>query len=191
MWNGNNNNFDEVAKYLNEELKKGRTQKDIEINDFNVTNRTIEKRLNRRGYKKINNQYIKNIEKDKNVLNIHNINKHITSVITDKKNIDEKSITTVINDKNIKEKMLELVNNYDKILKIIEQYDKKYECEYDKIYTGITIEVPIETVKDFRTTVRINNIIWNQFNDFCNNNKQFTKRDLLSMALKEYMENHK
>ena len=60
MWNNDINNIEEVVIYLNSELSKGRTQKDIEINDFKVNERVIAKRLISRGYKKIDNQYIKN-----------------------------------------------------------------------------------------------------------------------------------
>ena len=48
----------ELVNYINIELNKGRTLKDIEINDFKVNDRVIAKRLSRKGYKRINNQYI-------------------------------------------------------------------------------------------------------------------------------------
>ena len=174
MWNGDINNIEEVALYLNNELLKGRKQKEIEINDFKVNERVIAKRLVSKGYKKIDNQYIK-------------YDNSITKVIKEEKIEYDNSITPVINQKEIQGKIIGLAQNYDKILKIIQEYDKKYDKEYD----GITIELPIETIRDFRTSIRVNNVIWEQFNEFTNNYKEFTKRDLLSMALKEYMENHK
>lgn len=174
MWNGDINNIEEVALYLNNELSKGRRQKEIEINDFKVNERVISKRLVSKGYKKIDNQYIK-------------YDNNNTKVIKKEKIEYDNSITPVINQKEIQGKIICLAQNYDKILKIIQEYDKKYDKEYD----GITIELPIETIRDFRTSIRVNNVIWEQFNEFANNYKEFTKRDLLSMALKEYMENHK
>lgn len=174
MWNGDINNIEEVVLYLNNELLKGRKQKEIEINDFKVNERVIAKRLVNKGYKKIDNQYKK-------------YDKSITPVIKEEKIEYDKSITPVINQKEIQGKIIGLAQNYDKILKLIQEYDKKYDEEYD----GITIELPIETIRDFRTSIRVNNVIWEQFNEFANNNKEFTKRDLLSMALKEYIENHK
>ena len=48
----------EVINYINLELSKGRTMKDIEETDFNVSKGVITKRLNRKGYKKIDNKFI-------------------------------------------------------------------------------------------------------------------------------------
>lgn len=174
MWNGDINNLEEVRDHLNRELSKGRKQKEIEINDFKVNERVIAKRLISKGYKKIENQYIK----------YDNIN---TVVIKEKTEEYDKGNTLVINKNEIQDKIIGLAKNYDKILKIIEEYDKQYDKEYD----GIIIELPIETIKDFRTSIRVNNVIWEQFNEFANNYKEFTKRDLLSMALKEYMDKYK
>lgn len=186
MFSGDYNNIEEVALYLNKELLRGRVQSDIEINDFKVKKGTISKRLNRKGYKKIEGQFVgydnnNTIVTDNKNSEYDNSN---TIVVIDNDNSD----TQVINEVNInKEKILGLVSNYDKIIKLIEEYDKKCVKEYD----NIEIELPIETIKDFRTSIRVNNIIWEQFNEFTNNHKEFTKRDLLSMALKEYIENHK
>lgn len=189
MWNGDINNIEEVALYLNNELSKGRRQKEIEINDFKVNERVIAKRLVSKGYKKIDNQYIKYDKNNTEVIKKEKIeyDNSITPVIEKEKIEYDNSITPVINQKEIQGKIIGLAQNYDKILKIIQEYDKKYDKEYD----GITIELPIETIRDFRTSIRVNNVIWEQFNEFANNYKEFTKRDLLSMALKEYMENHK
>lgn len=178
MWDGDINNIEEVVFYLNNELSKGRTQKEIEINDFKVNERVIAKRLTSRGYKKIDNQYIK----------YDNSN---TVVIEEGKKEYDNSKALVINQKEIQNKLIGLAQNYDKILKLIKEYDNKYDAQYDNEHKGIYIELPIETKTDFRATVRVNNVIWEQFSKFSNEHKEFTKRDLISMALKEYMNNHK
>lgn len=204
MWDGDIKDINKIALYINAELSKGRTQKDIEINDFKVNERVIEKKLKRRGYKKINNQYVlenlNNKEYDNsNTLATTKEPKVISRLQEDNKNKYDNNMTIVtedkydnsntlvINDINIKNNLLELAKNYNKILRIIERYDKEYDKEYD----SIVIELPVETIKDFRTSIRVNNIIWEQFNTFANEHKEFTKRDLLSQALKEYIENHK
>lgn len=189
MWNGDINNIEEVVFYLNSELSKGRTQKEIEINDFKVNERVIAKRLKSRGYKKIDNKYIKCDDSNTKVTEseVKKYDNDNTKVIKDNKREYDNSNTLVINQKEIQNKIIGLAQNYDKILKIIQEYDKEYDKEYD----GITVELPIETIKDFRTSIRVNNVVWEQFNEFANKNKEFTKRDLLSMALKEYMEKYK
>lgn len=200
MWYGDINNIDEVVNYLNNELAKGRTQKEIEINDFKVNERVIAKRLTSRGFKKIDNQYIKYDKSNTGVIKDNYLNGDISSVeyedsntlvIEAKKKEYDKSNTLVINQKEVQNKLIGLAQNYDKILKIIQEYDYKYDTQYDKEHEGIYIELPIETKTDFRATVRLNNVIWEQFSEFANNHKEFTKRDLLSMALKEYMDKYK
>ena len=178
MWNGDINNIEEVVTYLNNELSKGRTQKEIEINDFKVNERVIAKRLTSRGYKKVNNEYIK-YDNSNTIVSRPNINKY------------DDSNTIVINQKEIQNKLIGLAQNYDKILKIIQEYDYKYDDKYDNDKGGIFIELPIESKNDFRATIRVNNVIWEQFSEFANNHKEFTKRDLISMALKEYMDKYK
>lgn len=47
-----NMRLEEIIEYINAELLKGRTMKDIEENDFNVNERVITKRLARKNVKK-------------------------------------------------------------------------------------------------------------------------------------------
>lgn len=205
MWNGDINNIDEVISYLNDELSKGRTQKDIEINDFKVNERVIAKRLTSRGYKRINNQYIKydkgntgviNPSKNKyegnhtEVIKVNKDKREDGHTIVIKDEYDNNN-TLVINQKEVQNKLIGLAQNYDKLLEMIQAYDKKYDAQYDKEYDGITIELPIETKKEFRVTIRVNNVIWEQFTEFANAHKEFRKMDLLSSALKLYMEKYK
>lgn len=173
-----------MVLYINAELKKGRTQKDIENNDFGVKERVIAKKLNRRGYKKINNEWVCINEKSfsKNGENVSN-----------KREYDNNN-TLIIHDRKVLENLMSLSNNYDKIIKIINEYDNKCDnksySKYDNEYDGIEIKLPVETIKDFRTSIRINNVVWEQFDLFAEKHKEFTKRDLLSMALIEYIKNH-
>lgn len=196
MWYGDINNIDEVVIYLNNELSKGRTQKEIEINDFKVNERVIAKRLVSRGYKKIDNQYIKYNKIDNANLAVSNEkvkkceNSHTLVIEDDKKEYD-KSNTLVINKKEVQNKLIGLAQNYDKILEIIRAYDENDDAQYDKNNRNIVIHLPIETKADFRATIRVNNIVWEQFSEFANAHKEFTKRDLISMALSEYINNHK
>lgn len=57
-----NENIYRMVAYINSELSKGRTMIDIENNDFRVNERVIHKRLTRKGYRKVDNIYIKAID---------------------------------------------------------------------------------------------------------------------------------
>ncbi|RRH40358.1 hypothetical protein EGL86_19915, partial [Clostridioides difficile] len=47
----------------------------------------------------------------------------------------------------------------------------------------ISIDLPDQSIK--RTTVRINNTVWDMFNEFADKNKHYDKHDLLSQLLLE------
>ena len=175
--------YEEMAAYINMELERGRTMKDIENNDFKVNERVIAKRLKRRGYKKIGNKYVLqgDVKEGDDKVN-QPVIKH-DKVLTDR--ADDKKNQLVINDKNVMDKVYGLVKNYDRIMELLNSNDKVY----DKVYDGITIELPMS--EEYRTTIRINKVIYEQFDTFCTDNRTFTKKDLLSMALKEYMDKYK
>ena len=192
MWNGNLDDTEQVVLYINTQLKIGRSQKDVETMDFKVNQGVIKNRLTRRGYKKIDNQWVlQNFYEDSNTKVISNQYKgnesNNTKVIEPKQKGCDNDNTLVITDNKTKNNLINLAKNYNKIMAIVEQYDTKYDTKYD----NITIELPVETVKDFRTSIRINNVVWEQFNKFGEDHKEFTKRDLLSMALREFMEKYK
>lgn len=50
--------LEEVVNYINIELLKGRSMKDIEEKDFGVNERVITKRLGRKGVKKVDGQFV-------------------------------------------------------------------------------------------------------------------------------------
>lgn len=81
----------EVIDYVNMELSKGRTMKDIEECDFGVSKGVITKRLNRKNYRKIDNTFIfdeniKNTTKkttkiiQKKIQKYYNLNQAMTSL---------------------------------------------------------------------------------------------------------------
>lgn len=57
-----------------------------------------------------------------------------------------------------------------------------------EIVEGIRIDLPDANIK--RTTIRINEKIWDEFNKFVEDNRPIDKHDLMGMALKEYMEKY-
>ncbi len=56
------------------------------------------------------------------------------------------------------------------------------------INTGIKIDLADN--ENTRTTIRINKTIWEEFDAFCEKNKEFNKQDLMAQALKEFMKKH-
>lgn len=92
--------------------------KDIEINDFKVNDRVIVKRLNRKGYKRVGNEFIKVIKKD--------IQKDNKVILNKKKKINFNRKTKVIQkyNKDINElKLLELIELLELLKSLIEDYE--------------------------------------------------------------------
>lgn len=58
----------EVVIYINKELVKGRTMKEIEEVDFHVNKGVIQKRIQRKGYRKVESEFIL-MKKDDNTIN--------------------------------------------------------------------------------------------------------------------------
>lgn len=84
----------------------------------------------------------------------------------------------------------EIINNSDVLLEMIQAFKLKLnEAPADNKY--IIIELPYEEEKDFRKTYRVNKVIAKQFEDFCNEHKEYTVKDLLSQSLKEFMDKYR
>lgn len=185
--------IDQLSEFVNKELLQGESLVGI-AKKIAVNESSIRKKLNKAGYKRIDNQFkiVDNEQYEESKRIVRNV--QAKPPIANKKDIQENR--DIIIPKDIKENIIGLASNYDRIMKMLKQYegeyDKKYEDEYDGEYdNSITIELPIETKKDYRATTRVNNVIWEQFGTFCDDNKTYTKRDLVSMALKQYMDKYR
>lgn len=91
-----------------------------------------------------------------------------------------------------KENMINLVNQYDKLQEMINWFNTKDDIDNTNVIevtTGIKIDLPEAPIK--RTTIRVNEKVWNDFLDLADANSEFDKHSLLSMAIKEYVEKYK
>jgi len=176
--------IEQLVKYVNLELKKNSNLSVNKLCDnLEIKRSTLKTRLHKEKYFFDTNN--RSYEKDKAAIAINDSMKDVIKNDDTNKN---KDIST--NDDNdmtfshqIKSNLIELAKNYDKIMTLIDS-DKNMN-------DGITIELPVETKDNYRTTIRINNVVWENFKEFCVQNKMFTQRDLLSMALTEYVNKYK
>ena len=186
----NEEKIEDIVAYINQELSKGRTQRDIEEQDFNVVERTIAKRLNRRHYKKKDNVWYLAGEAPVVVATKKVVPKAPAKVTA------PSSMGYVIEDEDSFEKMLGLIAHYKEIIAMADEWDKRCGKEYhstnssDSEVPDIKIELPLEQESNFKTSIRVNQVVWAKFNTFAEKNKIYKKMDLISMALKEYMERY-
>lgn len=191
MISWNNNNIDGVVEYINNELAKGRQQRLIEEQDFGVNEKVIVNRLKRRGYNKVDGRWVLGNPVKKEVSNTNVL--HTSPVVKQPVIVEPAKMGYVLDDKEALNKILSLANNHDRIIKLLDMYDKQYDglSPLDFNDKDIVITLPTETKKDFRTSIRVNHIAWENFSEFCDKNiKAGSKKELLSMALIEYIKNH-
>lgn len=174
--------FYEIVNYINRELKSGRSMKDIEINDFKVNDRVIVKRLNRKGYKRVGNEFIKTITND--------IQKDNKIILNKKKKINFNRKTEVIQkyNKDINElKLLELIELLEPIKSLIEDYERN-----KNIIEVNSIELkPKAITKVKQKLFKIDVDILEKWEEFVLNHKEFKVQQLISLALEEFIEKYK
>ena len=163
--------IEDLVIYINSELDKNRTMKDIEKNDFKVNERVISKRLIRRGYKKINNRYELI---DNNRITRKNNNESCNNKVDDigiyLSKIDINALT-------------ELINLREDIKKVIQEYNRSKDI--------INIE-PVELKPKAVTEVKqklfkVDTNVLDHWERFIKKHKEFKVQSLISLALEEFL----
>lgn len=179
----------EQVQYINDKLREGysltKISKELGIGRSTITDRF--KKINYT-YSKENNSYIYNdsVTDVESVVRSVKAKEDITiNEIDDKFNNDSVTDVTLINDQVVQSNLINLSNEYQTLIEMIELYKKNSNI----LSTQIVID--LETSDNTLTTLRVNTDVLRQFNQFVEENKQYKKVDLVSMALKEYMSNHK
>lgn len=103
----------DVVEYINSQLRDGRTMKDIEEKDFGENKGVIQKRLNRKGYIKNNNQFIsaKNNTKNKIQEQKDNNTNDNTKIIHDEEKETTRKTTKIIQRKPSNEEGKKVFSN--------------------------------------------------------------------------------
>ena len=164
--------IDQVNKYLKEGNSVVEIRKKLGIGE-----KLFQKQIKQLGYKY--NQKIKQYEPldvsfdDTNIINYDN---HTVGI--NKKDFDLSKIT-------------DLIDSYDDIKQVLDWFkNREYDNSIIEVVPNNKIEINIDTEETKRTTILVNNKIYNDFNEFCNKHREFDKKDLLSMALKEYIQKY-
>lgn len=171
--------FDELTNegkisYINEELIKGKTVTRIR-EDLHLGEKTLQRIIKESGYKY--NQKLKRYVKQH------------TDIIQSK----EYDIDNTFSIPRFKEDILEILDMKNDLKEIVKSFKEGYDKEHTNVIEvvseeGIKIELPNSDI--VRTTVRVNKDILDKWNDFCEKNREFSKTNLLSMCMKEYINKH-
>lgn len=187
----------EQIQYINNQLENNKSVTSV-CKEIGVGRSTIRDRFKKVNYiySKDLNKYIHNesitdvLQEPTEPLGVNNgcatsdINKVNNNNITDV--IQNDTVTEIINksDEEIKNNLLDLVNNYDVLKDIIELHRRNTSVIKQQII------IDVEDAESKLTTLRVNSKVLEQFNMFCSSNKQYKKVDLLSQAMKEFIEKY-
>lgn len=169
--------FDELTNegkisYINEELIKGKTVTRIR-EDLHLGEKTLQRIIKESGYKY--NQKLKRYVKQH------------TDVIQSKEY--DKDNTNII-PHNFKEDLIEIINMKEDLREIIKNFKEGYDKEHTSVIEVISdegIKINLPDAEIVRSTVRINKEVLDRWNSFCDKHKEFSKTNLLSSAMDEYI----
>lgn len=170
--------LEEIVEYINKELGKGRTLKDIETIDFNVNDRVIAKRLSRKGYKRIDNQYL--YESNTTVLTKKSSNKDLFL------KEDNTNVLPLYNQLDLN-KLNELINLIEPIKEVIQEYNKS-----KNIIEIQNIELKPKAITEVKQKIfKIDIDVLNKWDKFVLEHKEYKVQQLISLALEEFIEKYK
>lgn len=173
----------EKVNYILKLQSEGKSRHDIKDRLGYKHLDSMTKYMKKRGYKVENDRYILNDDSCHQGENIK-----IKPIST----IDDNSMI-INNANNIKKDMIEIIEHKDEIFNMLNWFknrdDNSMTEVIEVINEGIKIDLPESETT--RTTIRINKIIWDEFDLFCSENKEFNKQDLMAQALKEFMKSNK
>ena len=100
--------------------------------------------------------------------------------------VEDNYVSSILkkSDEDFQNNIIDLVNNYDTLKEIIELHKRNTSVIKQQII------IDLDNSENKLTSLRINKTILDKFNEFCEKNKQFTKVDLVSQALKDFIEFH-
>lgn len=187
---------EKISKVLELQEQGYKQEEIVQIMDSNIG--SIRRMMNRNGYKTENKLFIKKdddnshtnvISKENTVIPGDDDNSH-TSVINDTEIIPTEAAAILSND-DIRINLLNIVKQYDKIQNIIDWFDSRDDNSHTSVIqldNGLKIDLP--EAENKRTTIRVNEKIWNDFNDLADKYKEYDKQSLISMALKEFIDKY-
>lgn len=172
----NKDNIEEQVNYINKILrgkKKGLSR--IASEYFNTTSEELLHELQGFGYIKVKNQFV--LEDNSSIVG-QCVGQNVRHEITEAK---------VFNDSDDLLQYKQLMSNFNVLMEIIEMYKNNNAIPK----SDIVVQLPYESDKNYKTSIRIHKEVFEEFKLFCSKNKEFTQKELISMALVEYMEKYK
>lgn len=169
------NDIDKI-NYINSKLEKGQTVIRIR-EDLGIGEKSLQKIIKEAGYvynQKLR-QYIPTTESTTKPLEVSVVETNTNTLLT-----TEKANTLDY-----------LSNNINILMDMIEKYKTTTQSTTESTTNYITIDlIDDKHLKPKPKSIRINEFVYQEWQEFCDK-QHYSKMDLISMALKEYMEKYK
>lgn len=185
-----------MITYLNDKLNEGQTVIRIR-EDLGIGEKKLQKIIKKSGYKynQKERQYILDNDSITKVLPKDDIYSDV--IETDLKSDIQGQNNTLVIPNNFEQQWNELIrfkNNMvsmqDDIKDVIKAYKQGYYNSNTEVIEVVQAEgIDIREFKDDikATTIKLHSESLDAWNEFCNKYKQYSKQDLISMALEEYI----
>lgn len=170
--------FIEKVEYLNNKLREGQTVIRIR-EDIGIGEKALQREIKANGYRYNNKekQYMPTTE---------STTKSTTEIITTNKSGEN----TIVVPKQQQQILGYLENNFEVLQEFLEKYKSTTKATTESTTNNIVINlVDDKHLNPKPKSIRINEFIYQDWQKFCNT-KHYSKQDLVSMALKEYMEKY-
>lgn len=79
-----------------------------------------------------------------------------------------------------------ITQNLSKIENLVNNIDV-----FNRNQNAKDVIIPSFEGNNIRTTIKVNELIWNEFSELASMYKQYAKQDIISLAFKEFINNHK
>ena len=179
-------NFLDKIDYINTRLRKGQTVIRIR-EDIGIGEKALQKEIKANGYKYSSKekQYISTTE-----TTTKSTTANISTIVVDSNTVVG-SENTIVVPKQQQQILGYLENNFE----ILQEFIEKYKSTTKSTTETTTNYISINLIDDKHLnpkpkSIRINEFVYQDWQQFCEN-KHYSKQDLISMALKEYMEKYK
>ena len=175
----NNLDFMEKIEYLNNKLKEGQTVIRIR-EDIGIGEKALQREIKVNGYKYNN--------KERQYMPTTEATTKPTTEILPTIVVDE---NTFVVPKQQQQILGYLENNFEVLQEFLEKYKSTTKATTETTINHIVINlVDDKHLNPKPKSIRINEFIYQDWQKFCDT-KHYSKQDLISMALKEYMEKYK
>lgn len=183
-------NSDEKLEYILEQQSLGLTRNEVYklMGYSNIKN--IDDFMKRKGYIKENNLFVKGGKCTPTIPQINTKTENTTVEV-----IDDVNVLGVLQDISVQNKLLNMLENYDRFNKMLNWYETVGQME-DKstpiveVVTGL--EINFEESETIKTSIRVDKDVWEDFKELGESEyKHIANNKLISQALYEFINKYK